>query len=283
MSGQDTAPPSLAGWLFRHKVIETDFSEIWLAEDVGLERVVAFKIFAPKADENGVIPPFHVDEWRRRFVQEARLLARFDHPNIIPVVALTRLDDGRPAMVMQYMTASLLREIGADQFRPEEVESLAAEYRPRAIAPVRAQRILLEVLSALIAVHARGIVHRDVKPRNLLLCSGPGSRIKLSDFGMAKMSDEPPAAKAIWIGTRDYISPEQYADATLVTDRADIFSLGVIGIRMVTGHFPDQERLRAVAGLPEAFAELLRQALAFRPEQRPSAVEMATRLAAIRF
>ncbi|MDO8608820.1 MAG: serine/threonine-protein kinase [Phaeospirillum sp.] len=282
MSGQDTAPPSLAGWLFRHKVIETDFSEIWLAEDVGLERVVAFKIFAPKADQSGVIPPFHVDEWRRRFIQEARLLARFDHPHIIPVVALTQLNDGRPCMAMQYMAASLLREIGADLFKPEEREALAVEYRPRAIAPVRARRILLEVLSALIAVHDRGIVHRDLKPRNILLAGGPGSRIKLGDFGMARMPDESQSPKAIWIGTRDYISPEQYANATLVTDRADIFSLGVIGIRMVTGYFPDQERLRAVAGLPEAFADLLRQALAYRPDQRPSAAEMATRLAAIR-
>ncbi len=279
MNDQDAAPPSLAGWRFVRKVMATDFSEIWLAEDRGLDRAVAVKVFAPKPDGNGMIPPFHVDEWRRRFVQEARLLARFDHPHIMPVVSLTRLDDGRPCMVMPYMSGSLQQEIGTDVFERQEI--LTAEDRPRAVSPARARRILLEVLSALVAVHGQGIVHRDLKPRNLLLSNGPGSRVRLSDFGMAKTPDEPPSAETVWIGTRDYISPEQYANAGLVTDRADIFSLGVIGIRLVTGHFPDRERLRAVEGLPDAFAELLRQALAYEPAQRSGAVEMAARLTAI--
>ena len=272
--------PSLAGWRFHRQLTATDFSDVWLAEDMGLQRAVAFKIFAPKPDGNGIIPPFPVDEWRRRFLQEARLLARFDHPHIIPVAALVRLDDGRPALVMQYMTGSLRGEIGIDVFDPAQAALLPAERRPRAVTPARTRQVLLEALSALMAVHGRGLVHRDVKPHNLLLSNGPGSRIKLADFGMARLPDEP-AAAAVWIGTRDYISPEQYADASLVTDRSDIFSLGVLGIRMVTGHFPDRERLRAVEGMPEAFSELLVQALARRPEQRPGAAEMAARLAAI--
>ncbi|CAA7625793.1 serine/threonine-protein kinase [Magnetospirillum sp. SS-4] len=274
-------PPSLAGWRFVHRLVETDFSDIWLAEDMRLGRRVAVKIFALKLDGNGTRPPFDADEWRRRFIQEARLLARFDHPHIIPVVALDRLDDGRPAIFMQALSGSLRREIGTDDFEPEAVAAMGESERPRAASPARTRQVLLELLSALVAIHGKGIVHRDIKPRNLLLSNGTGSRIKLIDFGMAKAPDEKPAAEPFWIGTRDYISPEQYADSAQATDRSDIFSVGVIGIRMLTGSFPDREKLRAVQGLPPAFADLLCRALSYRAGQRPSALEMARNLAAI--
>lgn len=282
MTHQDAPSPSLPGWRFHRMVMATDFSDIWLAEDLALGRAVAIKVFAPKPGDSGSIPPFSLDEWQRRFLQEARILARFDHPHIMPVVMLDQLEDGRPCMGLQYMSGSLRSEIGVDIFDSSRQETLTETQRPRAVPVARAHRVLMEALSALAEIHRRGIVHRDVKPHNLLLADGPGSRIKLADFGMAKLPDEPVSTEGIWIGTRDYISPEQYANATMVTDRADMFSLGVIGIRMVTGHLPDPERLRAVEGLPPDFADLLRQCLAWEPEQRPGAMEMAARLAAIR-
>lgn len=272
--------PSLAGWRFHRRLVVTDFSQIWLAEDLALGRPVVIKIFAPNADEAGMLAPFHVDEWRRRFVQEARLQARFDHPHIVPVAAWAELDDGRACLVMQYMSGSLRDEIGSDAF--ERDAALPEAERPRAVSVVRARQILLEVLSGVVAIHAEGIVHRDLKPRNILLTNGPGSRVKLTDFGMAKAPDEERSARNIWFGTRDYISPEQYANATEASDRSDIFSLGVIGIRLLTGRFPDRQRLEAVEGLPPAFADLLRAALDREPTRRPSAPEMARELAAIR-
>ncbi len=277
----DTGMPSLPGWRFDHKVASTDFSDIWLAEDTALQRAVAFKIFAPKADADGIIPPFHVNEWRRRFFLEARLMAGFDHPNIVPVVMMARLADGRPAVALQYMSGSLLDEIGGDIFDPQRLASLGPGAAPRAVTPKRARHILIETLAALAAVHARGLVHRDVKPRNLLLCNGPGSRLKLTDFGMAKVPDEKPSPRPVWIGTRDYISPEQYADAGQVSDRADIHSVGVVGHRLLTGRLPDVDRLDAVEGIPAAFTDLLRRAMAPEPRRRPSAAEMIAALAAI--
>ena len=282
MTDLQTPLPSLPGWRFHRMVMATDFSDIWLAEDLALGRAVAIKVFAPKPGESGSIPPFSLEEWRRRFIQEARLLARLDHPHIMPVVMLGQLEDGRPCMGLQYMSGSLRSEIGVDIFDPVRSPSLSEAQRPKPVSVARAHRVLMEVLSALVEIHDKGIVHRDLKPHNLLLVDGPGSRIKLADFGMAKLPDEPVSSEGLWIGTRDYISPEQYANATLVTDRADMFSLGVIGIRMVTGAFPDPERLRAVDGLPAAFGDLLRQCLDWQPDRRPSALEMASRLAAIR-
>lgn len=276
------AIPGLAGWRFLRRLVVTDFSEIWLAEDTRLGRRVAAKIFALTMDANGARPPFSPEEWRRRFIQEARLLAGFDHPHIVPVVALDTLEDGRPAIFMQAMSGSLRREIGTDVFEPDSQADVSEGARPRSATPARTRQVLLEVLSALMAVHGKGIVHRDVKPRNLLLTNGPGSRVKLVDFGMAKAPAEAPAAEPFWIGTRDYISPEQFADAGQATDRSDIFSVGVIGIRMLTGSFPDRRKLAAVPGLPPAFADVLVRALSVQPESRPNSAEMARELAAIR-
>ncbi|EME68862.1 Serine/threonine protein kinase [Paramagnetospirillum caucaseum] len=272
-----SAALELQGYRLHRLVAVTAFSDIWLAEDLGLGRAVAVKAFTPKSDENGIIPPFPVAEWRRRFYQEARLQARFDHPHIVPAVGLEHAADGRPCLLMQYLPLSLRHEIGPDLFDGGAGEGETA----RAATPARTKAVLLQVLSALVDIHGKGIVHRDLKPRNLLLAGGPGGRVKIGDFGMAKPPGEPVSAGREWFGTREYISPEQYAQASQATDRSDIFSLGVIGIRMLTGHFPDRRRLAAVEGLPAAFADLLAQCLEADPARRPDAAGMAARLAAI--
>lgn len=278
--------PQLAGWRFHRKLKVTDFSDIWLAEDTALERAVAIKLFRPKADEDGIVPPFHVDEWRRRFLIEARQQARFDHPHIVPVVALDYLADGTPALVMQYMSGSLRSEAGADVVEPRtnqgEGQAQAPQDRPRALPAARVRQVLIETLAALSALHARQMVHRDVKPGNLLLTNGPGSRVKLTDFGMLRLPDEAPSAERVWIGTLDYISPEQYQDAHRVTDRADIFSVAMVGWRLLTGTLPDKAKPLEAPGHDEAFCDLLRRVLSSPPDQRPSAPEMIGRLAALR-
>ncbi len=271
--------PELQGYRMHRLVAVTDFSDIWLAEDLALGRAVAVKVFTPKADENGIIPPFHISEWRRRFYQEARLQACFDHPHIVPVVGLSHAADGRPCLLMQYLPSSLRHEIGPDTF--ENAEAGNERNVAYAATPARTRVVLLQVLSALVEIHGRGIVHRDLKPRNLMLLDGPGGRVKIGDFGMAKPPNEPVSSGGEWFGTRDYISPEQYAKASQATPRSDIFSVGVIGIRMLTGHFPDRQRLAAVEGLPRGFADLLAECLEKDPNRRPDAAGMLLRLAGI--
>lgn len=273
-----SAAPELQGYRIHRLLAVTDFSDIWLAEDQTLGRAVAVKAFTPKAGEDGIIPPFPVAEWRRRFYQEARLQARFDHPHIVPVVGLVHAGDGRPCLVMQYLPQSLRHEIGPDVFEAGEGQ---ADDLARSVTPARTRTVLLQALSGLIEIHGQGIVHRDLKPRNLMLRGGVDGLVKIGDFGMAKAPDEPVSERRDWFGTRDYISPEQYANASRATPRSDIFSLGVIGIRMLTGHFPDRRRLAAVEGLPPAFAALLAQCLEADPAARPDAAGMAARLAAI--
>jgi serine/threonine protein kinase len=275
MDKQPSAAPELDGYRVHRLVSVTDFSDIWLAEDLALGRAVAVKAFTPKAE---FIPPFPVVEWRRRFFQEARLQSRFDHPHIVPVVGFRHCADGRPCLLLQYLPRSLRHEIGPDVFESGEDKT---QELARAATPARTKMVLMQALSALVEIHGRGIVHRDLKPRNLLLAGSTGERVKIGDFGMAKSPDEPISERGNWFGTRDYIAPEQYANASRATSRSDIFSLGVIGIRMLTGHFPDRKRLAAVEGLPDAFAGLLAQCLETDPARRPDAQGMLARLAAI--
>ncbi|KIL98498.1 Serine/threonine protein kinase PrkC regulator of stationary phase [Paramagnetospirillum magnetotacticum MS-1] len=270
--------PQIRGYRLHRLVAVTDFSEIWLAEDLALRRAVAIKAFTPKPDENGIIAPFPIAEWRRRFYQEGRLQAGFDHPNIVPVIRFDHAEDGRPCLLMQYLPQSLRDEIGADIFDGRPVEDGVPAC---SASPARTREVLLQVLAGLVEIHRRGVVHRDLKPRNLLLMGSDGARVKITDFGMAKPPDEPDAPGTEWFGTREYISPEQYANASRATDRSDIFSLGVIGIRMLTGHFPDRRRLAAVDGIPSDFADLLAQCLESDPAGRPDAGRMLARLAAI--
>lgn len=266
--------PEIPGYRIHRLAAVTDFSDVWLAEDLALGRAVAVKVFSPKADESQFIAPFPVSEWRRRFYQEGRLQALFDHPNIVPVIGIDHAADGRPCLLMQYLPQSLCHEIGSDTFDGEEASA-------RWVSPARTKEVLLQVLSGLVEVHRKGIVHRDLKPRNLLLAGGGGVRVKIADFGMAKAPGEPDSTEKEWFGTRDYISPEQYARAGQATARSDIFSLGVIGIRMLTGYFPDRRRLAAVKGLPPAFAALLARCLELDPARRPDAARMMAQLAAI--
>jgi eukaryotic-like serine/threonine-protein kinase len=229
-------------------------SEVWSAEDLELERTVALKLVAPDAD-------------RARFEREAQAVARLSHPHI------GRLFDfgeaaGRPYMVLELLSEGLDGRLRAGEPLPDE----------------ETRRIAAELASALAYAHAEGVLHRDVKPSNVLF-DADGS-VKLVDFGIARMLGEPTLTEAgTVLGTAAYISPEQ-ARGEPVTAATDVYAFGAVLFQMLTGRPPFEgadalevatrhateepppiSSLRADA--PPDLAEVAMLSLAKRPEERP--------------
>ncbi|ARJ67777.1 hypothetical protein WV31_20010 [Magnetospirillum sp. ME-1] len=261
----------------RH-LIDTAFSRLYLCTDTQLGRPVVVKAFAMDAAKPE--PPFSRAEWMRRFIVEGRIMAGLDHPHVLPVYETGRLGDGSPYMVLPFMRANLPRLIGFDVAE----DGMAEDEKPQALDAGQARFILLQLLAALAYLHRRDIIHRDIKPSNLLLTARQGGVVRLCDFGFArvgKASDVPPHA---WIGTLDYISPEQRAGAGAVGPAADIYSTGALAWRLLAGRLPGPEEGRpSLSDLaphtPPAFVAWVERAMAADPGARPSAEESLRMLA----
>lgn len=186
---------------------------VFLARDVELDRPVAIKLLPP---EMAVQAPL-----RERFLSEARMAARLSHPNIIPIFDVDEVD-GLVFFTMAYV----------------EGETLGQRVRSRGpLTPREATRIIQETAWALAYAHLRGIVHRDVKPDNILLEQGTG-RALVSDFGIARAGTAAgQTAAGEVIGTAQYMSPEQ-ACGEQVDGRSDLYSLGVVAFYALSGRLP---------------------------------------------
>jgi serine/threonine protein kinase len=192
---------------------------VYLAEDIRLERRVALKILAPElADRTG---------FRERFIRESRLAASIDHPNVLPIYDAGE-EGGVLYIAMRYVDGTDLRRL------------VEAEGR---LDPASAVAVVSQVAAALDAAHARGLVHRDVKPGNVLLSrserSSMGDHVYLSDFGLTKRtsSDSGVTATGQFVGTMDYAAPEQFEGGT-VDGRTDQYSLGCVLFECLTGSVP---------------------------------------------
>ncbi len=162
---------------------------------------------------------------RHRFLREAEMMLPLTHPNIMHVYALGELHDGSPYIVMQYL----------------EGESLGAVFRRGdPIEPAQALRIASEAAAGLVAAHAEGIIHRDVKPDNIFILGSPERMggVKVFDFGLARISGASGlTAKGMIVGTPEYMAPEQTVNEA--TDaRTDVYGLGVVLYRLLTGLLP---------------------------------------------
>ena len=168
------------------------------------------------------------DLLRLRFTDEANLAASFHHPNIVEVLENSVLPDGAPYFVMPYLPGNLATEIWGSPL-PQKIG------QPLELA--RAVMVLRQLLPALAEIHARGVVHRDVKPQNVMF-DGQGNAVFI-DFGHARnpAAEAPPMEKGF--GTPPFISPEQRHDPETVDGRANIYSLGVMAYLMLTGLRPD--------------------------------------------
>lgn len=186
-------------------------ARVYRAQQTNLERVVAVKI----------LPPYYADDpgFVERFKLEARALARLSHPHIV-IVHDAGEEDGRLYIIMEYISGGNLRDAMDKTMPLREVT-----------------RIIREVASALTYAHHQGVIHRDVKPVNVLM--DPSRRAVLSDFGIAKMLATSAAVtrSGAGVGTPEYMSPEQCRGGA-VDSRADIYALGVMLYEMLTGHTP---------------------------------------------
>lgn len=248
-----------------HKVALTSgYARVFFCHDPDLQVPVAVKLFTVTPNQSGPLSPA---QWLARFQVEARALAAFDHPNIVAVKTM-EVVDGHPFFVMPFQAAHLPYEIGKDGAPADAPE----HDRPRRLPLPRALALLRQLASALGAVHRRGMVHRAVMPSNILLTARENGQAKLADFSMVKLPERNPPLPDHWLGRTEYCAPEQRENATGVGPEADVYSLGVLAYRMLTGVLPDPAVGAAVLpdNLPDALVALVRQATDPDPSRRPA-------------
>jgi serine/threonine-protein kinase len=230
---------------------------VYRATELSLGRPVALKLLAPDRARDA--------EFRERFQRESRMAAAIDHPNVVPVYAAGE-HDGSLYLVMRYVGGTDLHHLLREKGR---------------LDPELATELVAQLASALDAAHAAGLVHRDVKPANVLLA---GDHAYLSDFGLTRLagSDTSLTGSGQWIGTVEYCSPEQLRGGR--TDaRADVYSLGCVLFAALTGrppfsegtvpatmlaHLNDRPPMPSEYGAPREFDRVIARALVKDPEDR---------------
>jgi streptogramin lyase len=245
---------------------------VYRARDARLNRNVALKLIAPELASD--------ERFRGRFLAESELAASLEHPNVIPIHAAGEVE-GQLVIAMRYVEGSDLKSV---------------LHREGALSPRRALAVCAQVGDALDAASERGLVHRDVKPSNVLL--DEKERAYLADFGLTRRLTEqdPLAGPAYSVGTPAYVAPEQL-QGDAVDGRADVYSLGCVLYECLTGHtpYPKESELailwahlsepqprpsKQMAGLPEPIDAVIEKALAKDPADRYSSCSALVEAAA---
>ncbi|WP_251091967.1 serine/threonine-protein kinase [Streptomyces sp. Caat 7-52] len=211
----------VAGYRIESEIGRGGMAVVYRAHDLRLSRTVALKLLAPELARN--------DTFRRRFIHESQVAASLDHPHIVPVFEAGETD-GVLYIAMRYVSGSDLRHL-LDVRGP--------------LPPSDAVRIAAQVASALDAAHEHGLVHRDVKPGNILVAEGTDSDhpeyVYLTDFGLTKKSLSLTGFTSVgqFVGTLDYVSPEQISGRP-VDGRCDVYGLSCVVYETLTGRPPFQ-------------------------------------------
>ncbi|WP_309068731.1 Stk1 family PASTA domain-containing Ser/Thr kinase [Microbacterium sp.] len=253
----------------RARIARGGMATVYVATDLRLERRVALKVMHGHLSDDSV--------FQSRFIQEARSAARLSDPHVVNV--FDQGQDGELAyLVMEYLPGITLRELLKEQRRLTVTQTIT---------------IMDAVLSGLAAAHRAGLIHRDVKPENVLLAED--GRIKIGDFGLARASSANTATGQQLLGTIAYLAPELVTRGT-ADARSDIYALGILLYEMLAGEQPYKgEQPMQIAfqhatdsvprpsvknpGVPEQLDELVLWATEKNPDERPSdAQEMLERL-----
>src|ERR671936_971007 len=213
---EDRIGTEVAGYRIERVLGRGGMSVVYLAHDPRLKRNVALKLLAPELAED--------ERFRVRFQRESQRAASLDHPNVVPIYEAGEVD-GLLHIAMRYVPGTDLK---------------ALLRREGALAPDRALTLVGQVASALDAAHQRGLVHRDVKPSNVLLTGRPGKEhCYLADFGLSTSASDRSALAdpRQVVGTIDYVAPEQIR-GDVVRSSADVYSLTCLLYECLTGRVP---------------------------------------------
>jgi serine/threonine protein kinase len=275
-SDREPPPPDfIAGrYLVARRLGEGAFGVVYEAVDERIHKRVAVKVLRRGYAERSR----YVD----RFHQEAVAAAQLHHPNIVQVTDFASLDDGRPYLVMEYLEGDTLDKVLVERGR---------------LAPMLAARIARDLCLGLAVAHRSGIVHRDLKPANVIVADldGAAPRIKIVDFGIAKLTEEAEAATEVTtsavLGTPTYMAPEQVRQRDPIDGRVDIYAVGIILYKLLTGSTPFAGRtagdvmvskvteeapspLTVVPTLDPALVRIVRTAVRIEREQRYASADL---------
>lgn len=209
----------LAGFRIEGRIGRGGMGVVYRARDIQLDRAVALKILPPELAQD--------DGFRKRFIRESRLASSIDHPNIVPIYRAGELD-GQLFIVMRYVEGSDLKTVLR---------------REGALGLERSVGLITQLARALDAAHARGLVHRDVKPGNILVVPSEeqqeAEHVYLTDFGLTKpaSSEASMTDSGAFLGTVEYAAPEQIEGAE-VDARTDVYGLGCVFYECLTGKVP---------------------------------------------
>jgi serine/threonine protein kinase len=246
------APTSIEipGYKVLDKIGEGGMGEVHRATQLSLQRLVAVKFLNPLTPDQPGLTTFE---------RESRMMAAMAHPHVVTIYDCGQVR-GKNYLVIEYLSGSTLRS----RLRPGEPWPAA-----------QAASVLDAISSALSFIHARGVLHLDLKPENVL-CADDG-RIKITDFGLAsaRVDARTMVEQGIARGTLEYCSPEQRYGLPL-DERSDVYSLAAVAYELLTGHPPGRVYLPATKenpALPPALDPVLRRGLARDPDDRYASIE----------
>ena len=209
---------------------------------------------------------------KTRFISEAKLLRELSRePTIVDIFDFGLDIEGNPYYVMPYLHQNLRRLIGPDFVDVRNIRELSEGNRPRVFSVAQTLEIVRQLSSALAVVHRAGLVHRDIKPANILF--DQNGELQLADFGIAKLPESELSNDGYVFGSREYMSPEQRESSKHVDTSSDVYSVGVILYRLVTGRMPVGRYLppsAIVSTVPKALDELILSCLSIDPGKRPN-------------
>jgi serine/threonine-protein kinase len=253
-------------YVIRQKLGEGAMGAVYLADQITVDRHAVIKVLHPELRD---------PTWAARFEVEARAASQLNHPHIVTIYNYGAMEDGTLFLAMEHLDGPTLEQVLA---------------KNKQLAPARAVAIAQQIARALAEAHRHGVVHRDVKPSNVMLVSRAGENdfVKVLDFGVAKVERPNGTQTGLFCGTPQYASPEQLRGQKL-DGRSDLYSLGILTFEMLTGKLPFsasnavgwaykhmdeppprfRDVSRAARNLPEPLEAALHRVLAKNPQDRP--------------